>query len=795
MKRRWISIVTAIALVVAMIPFATLAAEPQAIAGALSGASEETEVSAVEQEVALSADSDTDAGQTEASQVTPEEEQPGDELQAADAQDTDAGQTEAPQVTSEEEQPGDELQATDARDTDAGQTEASQVTPEEEQPGAVPQAADAQATDAGQAGAPEQVQQEAQLMADQGQDPYEVSYSGPNQTVEIPFDQFGEALNGWDMVSAQVLDGQGKTLTQLKGKKDNIHHLVVLTMPYDLDLTAGTYDLRFLLRQSWSGEEAQLDGYATLTTDQDIHGVHLVNTVIRYDGTDQGTFTLNFRNGTGDNRIVSIDRVIFATRVEDGGSATGINLTQSSSGYTYDLDKGELCIPNAYFADRTLDPVVYFVKMNFTLANGQQITYTTLDITPDQPVPAEGFVNPGDEAWYFMYEPEPEPDVQPYDLSYPGPNKTVEIPFDQFGDRLNGMDMVSAQVLDDQGEPVARLEGKKDNFRSVLMLTMPYDLDLTAGTYDLRFLLCQSWSGETSQLDGYATLTLDQAIQGIHLINTELRYDGADEGSYVLRFQNGTGDNRITDISRIRFMTRMEDGSTQGFSLKAGTGSFTCDLDTGEITIPASSLARQDLDPVVYFGMMDFSLANGETITANSLNIVPDEAVLPGDFVNDGGQGWYLIPQTGVELSGTVKTPDQAGDVQLKLTRTGEREAAYEVTLSGQAGTTDYSIAQVEAGAYILTVSKEHCAARDYPITVGADPVEQDVELWLLGDVNGDGAVDTFDAAMTNACAQQIGALEAYARTCADVNQDGTVDTFDAARINAHAQKLQSLWD
>ena len=765
LKRRWISILTALALVVAMIPCATLAAEPETAAGALSGASEETEVSAVEQEVALSADSDTDAGQTEAPQVTSEEEQPGDELQAADAQDTDAGQTEVPRVTSEEEQPGDELQAADAQDTDAGQA----------------------------AGAPEQVQQEAQLMADQGQDPYEVSYSGPNQTVEIPFTVFGNALNGWDMVSGQVLDGQGKTLAQLKGKKDNIRHLVVLTMPYDLDLTAGSYDLRFLLRKSWSGEEAQLDGYATLTTDQDIHGVHLVNTVIRYNGTDQGTFTLNFRNGTGDNRIVSIDRVIFATRVEDGGSATGINLTQSSSGYTYDLDKGELRIPNAYFADRTLDPVVYFVKMNFTLANGQQITYTTLDITPDQSVPAEGFVNPGDEAWYFMYEPEPEPDVQPYDLSYPGPNKTVEIPFDQFGDRLNGMDMVSAQVLDDRGEPVARLEGKKDNIRHLVVLTMPYDLDLTAGTYDLRFLLCQSWSGETSQLDGYATLTLDQAIQGIHLINTELRYDGADEGSYVLRFQNGTGDNRITDISRIRFMTRMEDGSTEGFGLEAGTGSFTCDLDTGEITIPASSLARQDLNPVVYFGMMDFTLANGETITANSLNIVPDEAVLPGDFVNDGGQSWYLIPQSGVELSGTVKTPDQAGDVQLKLTRTGESEAAYEVTLSGQAGTTDYSIPQVEAGAYILTVSKEHCAVRDYPITVGADPVEQDVELWLLGDVNGDGKVSTLDAALINSYVRSARELEDYPLACADVNGDGRVTTLDAAKINAFVRTGTAL--
>ena len=551
LKRRWISILTALALVVAMIPCATLAAEPETAAGALSGASEETEVSAVEQEVALSADSDTDAGQTEAPQVTSEEEQPGDELQAADAQDTDAGQTEAPQVTSEQEQPGDELQAADAQDTDAGQTEVPRVTSEEEQPGDELQAADAQDTDAGQAGAPEQVQQEAQLMTDQGQDPYEVSYSGPNQTVEIPFAVFGNALNGWDMVSGQVLDGQGKTLAQLKGKKDNIRHLVVLTMPYDLDLTAGTYDL--------------------------------------------------------------------------------------------------------------------------------------------------------------------------------------------------------------------------------------------------RFLLCQSWSGETSQLDGYATLTLDQAIQGIHLINTELRYDGADEGSYVLRFQNGTGDNRITDISRIRFMTRMEDGSTEGFGLEAGTGSFTCDLDTGEITIPASSLARQDLNPVVYFGMMDFTLANGETITANSLNIVPDEAVLPGDFVNDGGQSWYLIPQSGVELSGTVKTPDQAGDVQLKLTRTGESEAAYEVTLSGQAGTTDYSIPQVEAGAYILTVSKEHCAVRDYPITVGADPVEQDVELWLLGDVNGDGKVSTLDAALINSYVRSARELEDYPLACADVNGDGRVTTLDAAKINAFVRTGTAL--
>ena len=625
----------------------------------------------------------------------------------------------------------------------------------------------------------------------QPEEPYDVSYPGPNKTVEIPFDVFGDALTNRDQVSALVLDELGNPVAQLDGKKDNFRDVVVLTMPYDLDLAAGTYDLRFQLRWSESGEESQLDGYAALILDQAIQGIHLINTEVRYDGTDEGSYVLKFQNGTGDNRITSIDKVKFSTRLEDG-STTSMNLTQSTSGYTYDLDKGELYIPNAFFADRTLDPVVYFVGMDFTLANGQKITCNPLELTPDHSVPVEGFVNPGDQAWYFMYEPKTQPE-EPYDVSYPGPNKTVEIPFDVFGDALTNRDQVSALVLDELGNPVAQLDGKKDNFRDVVVLTMPYDLDLAAGTYDLRFQLRWSESGEESQLDGYAALILDQAIQGIHLINTEVRYDGTDEGSYVLKFQNGTGDNRITDISKVWFMTRMEDDSTEGFGLRAGTDSFTWDPDRGEVTIPASSFARQELAPVVYFGMMDFTLANGETITANSLEVVPDEAVLPGDFVNDGSNNWFLINEIGVELSGSVKTWGEAEPVTLTLTKEGEGQVGEPLTLEPEVQ--QYVFSNLLPGTYTLTASKHNHVTRTYTIEVGDSPLEQNIELCLLGDVNGDGKVTTLDAALVNACAQQVTQLNEYAYACADVTGDGIVSTFDAARINAHAQKVSSLWN
>ena len=67
-------------------------------------------------------------------------------------------------------------------------------------------------------------------------------------------------------------------------------------------------------------------------------------------------------------------------------------------------------------------------------------------------------------------------------------------------------------------------------------------------------------------------------------------------------------------------------------------------------------------------------------------------------------------------------------------------------------------------------------------------------KIHLVGDINGDGKVNSVDAARVNAQARGAGSLEDYFLQCADVNGDGKVNSVDAARVNAHARQVSSLW-
>ena len=236
----------------------------------------------------------------------------------------------------------------------------------------------------------------------------------------------------------------------------------------------------------------------------------------------------------------------------------------------------------------------------------------------------------------------------------------------------------------------------------------------------------------------------------------------------------------------------MEDGNTEGFALKDGTNSFIWDPDRGEVIIPASSLARQNLDSVVYFGMIDFTMANGETITANSLDLLPDEAILPDHFINDGSNNWFLINEIGVELSGSVKTWGEGDPVTITLVREGEGQVDEPLTLESQEQ--QYVFSNLLPGNYILTASKRNHVTRSYMVEVENSPKQQNIELCLLGDVNGDGIISTRDAAQVNAWVQGSSQPDDYAWACADVTGEGAVTTRDASQINAHVQGLISLW-
>ena len=159
----------------------------------------------------------------------------------------------------------------------------------------------------------------------------------------------------------------------------------------------------------------------------------------------------------------------------------------------------------------------------------------------------------------------------------------------------------------------------------------------------------------------------------------------------------------------------------------------------------------------------------------------------------------YSVPvASGVR--GQVVSFHDDSDVTVSLFADGSAEPKYTVAVPGgtkdSAGkyTATYDIPEVAPGTYTMQVSKKNHVTRAYTVTVGAENVTQDVEIWLLGDVNGDGKVNTSDVGKANSHAKGTSTLTGYDFACADVNGDGKVNTSDVGKINSHAKGTNKLW-
>ena len=128
----------------------------------------------------------------------------------------------------------------------------------------------------------------------------------------------------------------------------------------------------------------------------------------------------------------------------------------------------------------------------------------------------------------------------------------------------------------------------------------------------------------------------------------------------------------------------------------------------------------------------------------------------------------------------------------MQLIEAGHTEPAYEDIVSGNSA--NYSIAGVLPGTYTMKVMKQNHVTREYTVTVGSSNVVQDVEIWLLGDVNGDGTINVKDKKLIfNHLNDPSGALTGYALDVGDVNRDGTINVKDKKLIFNHLKGI-SLW-
>ena len=152
----------------------------------------------------------------------------------------------------------------------------------------------------------------------------------------------------------------------------------------------------------------------------------------------------------------------------------------------------------------------------------------------------------------------------------------------------------------------------------------------------------------------------------------------------------------------------------------------------------------------------------------------------------------YLIANPvaeGFAVSGAVVSGAE-GDVTVELIAEGEVVAS--VTAAGKEGT--YSIVDVAAGTYTLKVSQLNHVAREYTITVASENVAQDVKIHLIGDIDGNGKINTGDVAKLNAHLKGTNKLaDEYMILCANVN-GGSLNMGDTASLYSHIKGTKPLY-
>jgi len=156
--------------------------------------------------------------------------------------------------------------------------------------------------------------------------------------------------------------------------------------------------------------------------------------------------------------------------------------------------------------------------------------------------------------------------------------------------------------------------------------------------------------------------------------------------------------------------------------------------------------------------------------------------------------GHKFVALDAFTLSGALTTYLSAtDDVTLSLFAPDTTEPAYTITLAGDA--TEYKFDAVAPGTYTMVVKKKNHVTREYELVIGEEDVTQDVKIHLIGDLDGNGRVNTRDwNAVRDHINKSAVITDSYKFACADIDGNGKVNTRDWNAIRDHINKSNPLW-
>ena len=139
----------------------------------------------------------------------------------------------------------------------------------------------------------------------------------------------------------------------------------------------------------------------------------------------------------------------------------------------------------------------------------------------------------------------------------------------------------------------------------------------------------------------------------------------------------------------------------------------------------------------------------------------------------------FVIGSAGSLIGKVTSFGLETDDVFVRLYSEGSSEPAYETVVQGNVA--NYSIPEISSGTYIMKVSKANHVTTEITVEVGDNVMYQDAMIFLLGDINGDGGIDTRDLVRLMRYIAAGG--ESVIASNPDLNGDGLVTTADLIRL------------
>ena len=240
----------------------------------------------------------------------------------------------------------------------------------------------------------------AEVTEGEKKEAYQIVYN-PGEQIKVPKSLF-EGYSG----SIKKVYAEGSGDIPGRFNYDNL----VIDIPFDRDVKKGVYPIDVTFQH-----DEVASGVIEFVVEEDMKGVHIQNTVVNFDGTQDAVF--RFTNGTGKNRIVELQNIDFTAKYwhegDDDSEVQGFYIDPRKENHkkyiSYDLEKGEVRIKKEYFktqlgqitcGSRLMLWVYPVHHMNLKLANGQ--IAQVFHYPTDEATLSKDFKNPGDDRWYFV---------------------------------------------------------------------------------------------------------------------------------------------------------------------------------------------------------------------------------------------------------------------------------------------------------------------------------------------------------------------------------------------------------